>query len=108
MDFNLYVVGPILDITYYEQILRYIQEKIMYLYLNNYKYVIIMLTLQLSCKHKSWNYKMGEINMETRICLSCKHMFHYIAGPVVCPQCREKEEQQFKIVKEYLLKINII
>lgn len=40
--------------------------------------------------------------METRICLSCKHMFHYIAGPVVCPQCREKEEQQFKIVKEYL------
>ena len=45
-----------------------------------------------------------EIRVETKICKSCKRMFYYIAGPEVCPQCREVEEEQFKLVKEYLRK----
>ena len=45
-----------------------------------------------------------EIRVETKICKSCKHMFYYIAGPEVCPQCRAVEDEQFKIVKEYLRK----
>lgn len=44
----------------------------------------------------------GMHKMETRICESCKHMFRYIAGPVICPQCRAKQEELFKLVKEYL------
>ncbi|MBE6023079.1 MAG: hypothetical protein E7231_07585 [Cellulosilyticum sp.] len=40
--------------------------------------------------------------METKVCVSCKSIFYYIAGPVVCPKCRAAEEEQFKIVKEYL------
>lgn len=42
--------------------------------------------------------------METRICEACKHLFRYIAGPVICPQCRAVEEEKFKLVKECLRK----
>ena len=40
--------------------------------------------------------------MEVKVCKSCKRMFQYIAGPVICPHCREKEDEQFVLVKDYL------
>lgn len=40
--------------------------------------------------------------MEVKVCQSCKQMFHYIAGRVICPHCRKVEEEKFQAVKEYL------
>ena len=40
--------------------------------------------------------------MEVKVCKSCKRMFQYIAGPVICPHCRAKEDEQFELVKGYL------
>lgn len=46
----------------------------------------------------------GEFEMEVKVCKSCKGMFQYIAGPIMCPRCRAIEEDQFQIVKDYLRK----
>lgn len=40
--------------------------------------------------------------MDVRICNGCKKMFQYIAGPTLCPRCRQKEEEMFQTVKNYL------
>ena len=40
--------------------------------------------------------------MDVRLCVGCKKMFQYIAGPTLCPRCRQKEEEMFQIVKDYL------
>lgn len=40
--------------------------------------------------------------MEVKVCKSCKKMFQYIAGPVLCPKCKQLEEEYFQQVKEYL------
>lgn len=40
--------------------------------------------------------------MDVRICNGCKKMFQYIAGPTLCPRCRQREEEMFQIVKDYL------
>lgn len=40
--------------------------------------------------------------MDVRVCHGCKKMFQYIAGPTLCPRCRQKEEEMFQIVKDYL------
>ena len=40
--------------------------------------------------------------MEVKVCKSCKHMFQYIAGPILCPKCRQIEEQAFEAVRDYL------
>lgn len=40
--------------------------------------------------------------MDVRICPSCKKMFQYVGGPVLCAKCREAEEEMFKKVKDYL------
>lgn len=51
---------------------------------------------------ESKNQIRRSTTMETRVCGSCKHLFHYITGPVVCPKCRTIEDEKFKVVKEYL------
>ena len=40
--------------------------------------------------------------MEVKVCKHCKKMFQYITGPVICPRCKQIEEEQFQKVKEYL------
>lgn len=40
--------------------------------------------------------------MDVKVCRSCKKMFQYIAGPELCPKCRQAEEEMFQKVKEYL------
>lgn len=40
--------------------------------------------------------------MEVKVCARCKKMYQYIAGPNVCPRCKQIEEEQFQKVKDYL------
>ena len=40
--------------------------------------------------------------MEVRTCRRCKKIFQYITGPQICPRCKQKEEEMFQVVKEYL------
>jgi len=39
---------------------------------------------------------------ETRNCRRCGKLFSYLGGPPICAACREKDEEDFKRVKEYL------
>ena len=40
--------------------------------------------------------------MEARNCVRCKRLFQYVGGPPICPICKEKEEETFKVVKDYI------
>lgn len=40
--------------------------------------------------------------MEVRNCKDCGRLFNYIGGPRMCPECREKLEEKFAQVKEYI------
>ncbi len=40
--------------------------------------------------------------MNVRNCRSCGCIFNYVAGQVICPACREKLEEKFHEVKEYI------
>lgn len=40
--------------------------------------------------------------MEVKVCRSCKRIFQYVAGPEICHECREAEEELFQKVKAYL------
>ena len=40
--------------------------------------------------------------MEVRNCRKCGRMFNYLSGPVVCPSCREANEEKFQEVKKYI------
>lgn len=40
--------------------------------------------------------------MEVRVCHGCKRIFQYITGSVLCPRCKQHEEELFRKVKEYL------
>ena len=40
--------------------------------------------------------------MEIKGCKSCKSLFQYVAGPQICPKCKNLEEEMFQRVKEYL------
>ena len=40
--------------------------------------------------------------MELRSCARCKKLFQYVGGPPICQACKEKEEETFKIIKEYI------
>jgi len=42
--------------------------------------------------------------MDVRVCKRCNKMFQYVAGNIVCPKCKQKEEEIFQVVKEYLRK----
>lgn len=40
--------------------------------------------------------------MDVRTCKRCKKIFQHVAGPSICPRCKEKEEEMFQTVKTYL------
>ncbi|MBE5883558.1 MAG: flagellar protein [Lachnospiraceae bacterium] len=40
--------------------------------------------------------------MNVRNCRNCGRIFNYVMGPFLCPRCREKLEEKFQIVKEYI------
>lgn len=40
--------------------------------------------------------------MNVKNCRKCGRIFNYIAGPCVCPSCREALEADFQRVKEYI------
>lgn len=40
--------------------------------------------------------------MNVRPCKGCGRLFNYIAGPYLCPGCREKLEEKFQTVKKYI------
>ena len=40
--------------------------------------------------------------MNVRNCRKCGRIFNYVAGPHICPSCREKLEEKFQEVKTYI------
>ncbi len=40
--------------------------------------------------------------MNVRNCKNCGKLFNYIAGPPICPNCREETEAKFQEVKNYI------
>lgn len=40
--------------------------------------------------------------MEVRNCAKCGRLFQYIGGPPICPKCKQKEEEDFQLVKNYI------
>lgn len=40
--------------------------------------------------------------MNVRNCRKCGRIFNYVAGPPVCPSCREKLEEKFQEVKKFV------
>lgn len=40
--------------------------------------------------------------MNVRNCRKCGRIFNYVAGPLLCPRCREEMEVKFQEVKEYI------
>lgn len=39
---------------------------------------------------------------EIRYCKSCRKMFQYITGPVLCATCKQADEAEFKKVRDFL------
>lgn len=42
--------------------------------------------------------------MEVRNCKGCNRLFQYLSGVVLCPACKDKLEDKFTEVKEYIYK----
>ena len=40
--------------------------------------------------------------MEVRTCAQCKKLFNYLSGMPICPGCKDKLEEKFLEVKEYV------
>ena len=40
--------------------------------------------------------------MNIKNCRACGRIFNYVAGPFICPVCRDGMEKKFQIVKEYI------
>lgn len=40
--------------------------------------------------------------MDVRNCRRCGKIFNYVAGPHICPTCKDEIETQFQNVKEYI------
>lgn len=41
--------------------------------------------------------------MNVRNCRKCGRIFNYVAGPHICPACREAQEADFQRVKAYIV-----
>ncbi|MBQ3584327.1 MAG: flagellar protein [Lachnospiraceae bacterium] len=42
--------------------------------------------------------------MDVRNCRTCGKLFNYLSGRQICPQCKDKLEETFQEVKEYIYK----
>ena len=40
--------------------------------------------------------------MNVKNCRGCGRLFNYISGAFLCPACREKMEEKFQLVREYI------
>ncbi len=40
--------------------------------------------------------------MDVRNCRTCGRIFNYVAGPPICPRCKEAKEAKFQEVKQYV------
>lgn len=40
--------------------------------------------------------------MNVRNCKRCGKIFNYISGPVICPRCRQDQEDKFQEVKKFV------
>jgi len=40
--------------------------------------------------------------MNVRNCKKCGKIFNYIAGPIICPRCRQGQETKFQEVKKFV------
>ena len=40
--------------------------------------------------------------MNVRNCRKCGIIFNYVMGPIVCPRCKEEQENKFQEVKKYV------
>lgn len=40
--------------------------------------------------------------MNIRNCKTCGKIFNYIGGMMICPTCKDKLEEKFKVVKKYI------
>ncbi len=40
--------------------------------------------------------------MNVRNCKSCGRLFNYIAGPPICPECKDQIEKKFQKAKEFV------
>lgn len=40
--------------------------------------------------------------MNVKNCRKCRRLFNYVIGPILCPACREEEENKFQTVKKYV------
>lgn len=40
--------------------------------------------------------------MNVRNCRKCGKIFNYVMGPIICPRCRDAQEEKFHEVKEYV------
>lgn len=40
--------------------------------------------------------------MDVRNCAKCGRIFQYLVGAPICPKCKDKEEEEFQLVKTYI------
>ena len=40
--------------------------------------------------------------MNVKNCRKCGRIFNYIAGPAICPACKDQQEAKFREVKKYI------
>lgn len=40
--------------------------------------------------------------MEVKACAHCKRLFNYLSGAPICPSCKDKLEEKFSEVREYV------
>lgn len=48
------------------------------------------------------NVERQVIAMNVRNCRNCGRIFNYLSGPIMCQHCREKMEERFQEVKEFI------
>jgi len=46
---------------------------------------------------------IGGVDMpEIRYCKECRRIFRYVSGPVLCDECKKKDEEEYERVKAFL------